>query len=80
MPGIVIADTVKAIDAAAMVDETLDRNRLRLVQTPQAFAFDLMLDAHRRAAAAGREDLPTMPRSPNGPATTSASSPASPAM
>jgi 2-C-methyl-D-erythritol 4-phosphate cytidylyltransferase/2-C-methyl-D-erythritol 2,4-cyclodiphosphate synthase len=53
IPGIVVADTVKEIDAAAAVTATLDRGRLRIVQTPQAFAFDLILDAHRRAAAAG---------------------------
>jgi 2-C-methyl-D-erythritol 4-phosphate cytidylyltransferase/2-C-methyl-D-erythritol 2,4-cyclodiphosphate synthase len=28
-----------------------------VVQTPQAFGFDLLLEAHRRAAAAGREDF-----------------------
>ena len=39
------------------VIETLDRNQLRMVQTPQAFAFDLIMAAHRRAAAAGREDF-----------------------
>ena len=55
VPGIVIADTVKQIDADAIVAETLDRSRLRIVQTPQAFAFGLILDAHRRAAAAGLE-------------------------
>jgi 2-C-methyl-D-erythritol 4-phosphate cytidylyltransferase/2-C-methyl-D-erythritol 2,4-cyclodiphosphate synthase len=57
VPGIVIADTVKQIDADAMVAETLDRGRLRIVQTPQAFAFDSILDAHRRAAAAGLESF-----------------------
>jgi len=53
VPGLVIADTVKLIDAASSVAETLDRNRLRTVQTPQAFAFNLIVEAHRRAAAAG---------------------------
>ncbi len=57
VPGIAIADTVKAIDAAAIVAETLERTRLRIVQTPQAFAFDLILDAHRRAAQAGLESF-----------------------
>jgi 2-C-methyl-D-erythritol 4-phosphate cytidylyltransferase / 2-C-methyl-D-erythritol 2,4-cyclodiphosphate synthase len=57
IPAVAIADTVKRIDAAAIVVETLDRNPLRTVQTPQAFAFDLILAAHRRAAAAGREDF-----------------------
>jgi len=53
IPGLVIADTVKLIDAASSVAETLDRDRLRTVQTPQAFAFNLIVEAHRRAAAAG---------------------------
>jgi 2-C-methyl-D-erythritol 4-phosphate cytidylyltransferase/2-C-methyl-D-erythritol 2,4-cyclodiphosphate synthase len=57
VPGIVIPDTVKEIDAAATVAATLDRSRLRIVQTPQAFVFDLILDAHRRAAAAGLESF-----------------------
>jgi 2-C-methyl-D-erythritol 4-phosphate cytidylyltransferase / 2-C-methyl-D-erythritol 2,4-cyclodiphosphate synthase len=57
VPGIAIPDTVKGIDAAGMVSETLDRSRLRAVQTPQAFAFALIADAHRRAAAAGRDDF-----------------------
>ena len=57
VPAIAIADTVKKIDDQAMVTETLERSRLRMVQTPQAFAFGLIVDAHRRAAAAGREDF-----------------------
>jgi 2-C-methyl-D-erythritol 4-phosphate cytidylyltransferase/2-C-methyl-D-erythritol 2,4-cyclodiphosphate synthase len=57
VPGIAIADTVKQIDEAGIVAQTLDRSRLRIVQTPQAFAFDLILDAHRRAAAAGLESF-----------------------
>jgi 2-C-methyl-D-erythritol 4-phosphate cytidylyltransferase/2-C-methyl-D-erythritol 2,4-cyclodiphosphate synthase len=57
VPAVAIADTVKKIDARQMVTETLDRGALRTVQTPQAFAFDLIIDLHRRAAAAGREDF-----------------------
>ncbi|MGC1779657.1 MAG: bifunctional 2-C-methyl-D-erythritol 4-phosphate cytidylyltransferase/2-C-methyl-D-erythritol 2,4-cyclodiphosphate synthase [Xanthobacteraceae bacterium] len=57
VPGVAIADTVKAIDAAARVAETLDRSRLRIVQTPQTFAFGLIIDAHRRAAAAGLDSF-----------------------
>jgi 2-C-methyl-D-erythritol 4-phosphate cytidylyltransferase / 2-C-methyl-D-erythritol 2,4-cyclodiphosphate synthase len=57
VPAIAIADTVKKIDDQAMVTETLERSRLRMVQTPQAFAFGLIVDAHRRAAAAGLEDF-----------------------
>ena len=57
VPAIAVADTVKMIDEHEVVIETLDRGRLRIVQTPQAFAFGLIVDAHRRAAAAGREDF-----------------------
>ena len=57
VPGIALADTVKSIDDRAMVTETLDRSRLRMVQTPQAFSFDLILQAHRRAAAAQRDSF-----------------------
>jgi 2-C-methyl-D-erythritol 4-phosphate cytidylyltransferase/2-C-methyl-D-erythritol 2,4-cyclodiphosphate synthase len=57
VPGIAVADTVKQIDAASVVTETLDRNRLRIIQTPQAFAFDPILQAHRRAAAAGLQNF-----------------------
>jgi 2-C-methyl-D-erythritol 4-phosphate cytidylyltransferase/2-C-methyl-D-erythritol 2,4-cyclodiphosphate synthase len=57
VPGVAVADTVKKIDQAAVVTETLDRSQLRMVQTPQAFAFALIADAHQRAAAAGREDF-----------------------
>ena len=57
IPGMPVADTVKVVDDADRVLETLDRGRLRIVQTPQAFRFASLLDAHRRAAAAGREDF-----------------------
>jgi 2-C-methyl-D-erythritol 4-phosphate cytidylyltransferase / 2-C-methyl-D-erythritol 2,4-cyclodiphosphate synthase len=56
-PGIAVADTVKKIDGAALVIETLDRGSLRMVQTPQAFGFALIADAHRRAASAGRTEF-----------------------
>jgi 2-C-methyl-D-erythritol 4-phosphate cytidylyltransferase/2-C-methyl-D-erythritol 2,4-cyclodiphosphate synthase len=57
IPVIAVADTVKSVDPAGVVTATLDRAQLRLVQTPQAFAFKPILDAHRRAAAAGRDDF-----------------------
>ena len=57
IPALPVTDTVKTIDGLGRVDKTLDRASLRLVQTPQAFAFSPLLDAHRRAKAAGREDF-----------------------
>jgi 2-C-methyl-D-erythritol 4-phosphate cytidylyltransferase / 2-C-methyl-D-erythritol 2,4-cyclodiphosphate synthase len=57
IPGLPVVDTVKAVDGEGRITGTVDRDRLRTVQTPQAFAFDKILDAHRRAQAAGREDF-----------------------
>jgi 2-C-methyl-D-erythritol 4-phosphate cytidylyltransferase / 2-C-methyl-D-erythritol 2,4-cyclodiphosphate synthase len=57
IPGLAIADTVKVVGQDATVAETLDRGRLRTVQTPQAFGFALIADAHRLAEAAGRDDF-----------------------
>jgi 2-C-methyl-D-erythritol 4-phosphate cytidylyltransferase/2-C-methyl-D-erythritol 2,4-cyclodiphosphate synthase len=57
IPALPVTDTVKTIDGLGRVDKTLDRASLRLVQTPQAFAFTPLLDAHRRAKAAGRGDF-----------------------
>ena len=57
IPALPVTDTVKTVDASGLVDKTLDRNTLRLVQTPQSFAFPALLAAHRRAAEVGREDF-----------------------
>jgi 2-C-methyl-D-erythritol 4-phosphate cytidylyltransferase/2-C-methyl-D-erythritol 2,4-cyclodiphosphate synthase len=57
IPGLEVTDTIKAVDHDGHVAQTLDRSRLRSVQTPQAFSFDALLEAHRRAAAEGREDF-----------------------
>jgi 2-C-methyl-D-erythritol 4-phosphate cytidylyltransferase / 2-C-methyl-D-erythritol 2,4-cyclodiphosphate synthase len=55
VPGVALADTVKTIDNRALVTQTLDRNQIRIVQTPQSFSFKPILEAHRRAAAAQSE-------------------------
>ena len=52
-----MTDTVKRIDQTGTIEATLDRNSIRLVQTPQAFAFPALFDAHRRALAQGRDDF-----------------------
>lgn len=57
VPGLPLTDTVKQVDAAGVVTATPDRARLRSVQTPQAFAFDLILEAHRAAAAKAGAEL-----------------------
>jgi 2-C-methyl-D-erythritol 4-phosphate cytidylyltransferase/2-C-methyl-D-erythritol 2,4-cyclodiphosphate synthase len=57
IPALAIADTVKTVDPSGVVTGTIERAQLRLVQTPQAFAFAPLLAAHQRAHAAGREDF-----------------------
>jgi len=57
VPGLTLTDTIKAVDADGRVVDTVDRSRLRAVQTPQAFLYDGLLAAHRRAFVAGRDDF-----------------------
>ncbi len=57
VPGLPLTDTVKQVDAAARIVATPRRETLRSVQTPQAFVFDLILAAHRKAAQAGQTGL-----------------------
>jgi len=57
IPALPVTDTVKSVDAQQRIVATLDRNTLRTVQTPQAFRFDALIEAHRRAASAGRDDF-----------------------
>ena len=56
-PGAPVIDTIKQIDAVGMIVASFDRSVLRAMQTPQSFRFELILDVHRRAAAAGVSDL-----------------------
>lgn len=57
VPAVRLSDTVKQVDATGCVVATPDRATLRAVQTPQAFSFAMLLDAHRRAAQAERHDF-----------------------
>jgi 2-C-methyl-D-erythritol 4-phosphate cytidylyltransferase/2-C-methyl-D-erythritol 2,4-cyclodiphosphate synthase len=57
IPGVKLSDTIKEIDAEGFVTATPPRALFRAVQTPQAFRFDLILAAHRNAAAMGVLDL-----------------------
>jgi 2-C-methyl-D-erythritol 4-phosphate cytidylyltransferase len=52
IPAVPVADTIKRVDGEGRVEETIDRYSLRAVQTPQAFAGDVL----RRAHAEVRED------------------------
>ena len=46
-------ETVKEADAGGFVLRTVPRENLWLTQTPQAFSFPLLREAHRRARAEG---------------------------
>ena len=49
VPALPVADTIKRIDEAGAVIETVDRSVLRAVQTPQGFRRDLLTEAHAAA-------------------------------
>ena len=51
--GIPASDTLKRVDAAGIIGETLTRDNIWLVQTPQAFKYDLILKAHKAARRDG---------------------------
>ncbi|MEJ0012842.1 MAG: bifunctional 2-C-methyl-D-erythritol 4-phosphate cytidylyltransferase/2-C-methyl-D-erythritol 2,4-cyclodiphosphate synthase [Bauldia sp.] len=52
VPLLPVSSTLKRVDGASVV-ETVPRENLFAAETPQGFRFDLIRDAHERAAAAG---------------------------
>ncbi len=50
--GVRAKDTIKVVEEGVIAD-TLDRDKLVNIQTPQAFRYDLLLSAHRRAGEDG---------------------------
>ncbi|MDE5464448.1 bifunctional 2-C-methyl-D-erythritol 4-phosphate cytidylyltransferase/2-C-methyl-D-erythritol 2,4-cyclodiphosphate synthase [Bradyrhizobium sp. CSS354] len=57
IPVVPVTDTIKVTGENGNVEDTPDRVRLRIAQTPQSFRFDVILEAHRRAAKDGRSDF-----------------------
>jgi 2-C-methyl-D-erythritol 4-phosphate cytidylyltransferase/2-C-methyl-D-erythritol 2,4-cyclodiphosphate synthase len=57
IPVVPVTDTIKVTGDGGDVEATPERARLRIAQTPQAFRFDVILEAHRRAAREGRCDF-----------------------
>ena len=55
IPVVRVSDTVRELPASAGTPKCLDRDRLRLAQTPQAGRLDWLLEAYRRAADDGIE-------------------------
>ena len=52
-----LTDTLKRASTAGVISGTIDRDGLWRAQTPQGFHFNAILEAHRKAAAAGRNDF-----------------------
>jgi len=50
IPALVVNDTLKQVDDENLVQSTVPRRGLRLVQTPQAFELSLIRKAHQQAA------------------------------
>ena len=57
VPVLPVVDTVKTVDQTGTITGTVDRSSLRVVQTPQAFDFGMLLGAHRKAHLAGLEEF-----------------------
>lgn len=57
IPVVPVTDTIKLTGDTGDVEATPERARVRIAQTPQAFRFDVILEAHRRAAREGRSDF-----------------------
>ncbi|MCK1360265.1 bifunctional 2-C-methyl-D-erythritol 4-phosphate cytidylyltransferase/2-C-methyl-D-erythritol 2,4-cyclodiphosphate synthase [Bradyrhizobium sp. 199] len=57
IPAIPVTDTIKLTGEDGQIEGTPDRARLRIAQTPQSFRFEIILEAHRRAAKDGRSDF-----------------------
>ncbi len=54
VPGLPVHDTIRSVAPDGTPLETLDRDRLRAVQTPQGFVRGWLEAAHDRAASEGR--------------------------
>ena len=46
-------DTIKRADESDFIEETVDRSKLWYIQTPQAFQYELIMDAHAKAMQDG---------------------------
>ncbi|MBX7145904.1 MAG: bifunctional 2-C-methyl-D-erythritol 4-phosphate cytidylyltransferase/2-C-methyl-D-erythritol 2,4-cyclodiphosphate synthase [Alphaproteobacteria bacterium] len=49
IPLIPATDTLKKIESNGIIDQTLDRNLIGCAQTPQAFEYRIILEAHKKA-------------------------------
>ena len=57
-----VKDTVKQVDDSGIVARTLQRNRLRAIQTPQVFRFDLLKKAYELISGEFTDDAGVVER------------------
>ena len=55
VPVIAVTDTIKEVSEEGLIKRTVSREKLRRVQTPQAFRLDLILEAYQKSAILGIE-------------------------
>ncbi|NLG87287.1 MAG: 2-C-methyl-D-erythritol 4-phosphate cytidylyltransferase [Firmicutes bacterium] len=53
VPTVAVKDTIKVAGPGGLVNETLARNQLVAVQTPQSFKREIIIKAHEKAATEG---------------------------
>lgn len=56
VPALPVVDTIKQVDTDGRVVATVDRTTLRVVQTPQGFAGDLLRRAHQASSGSVTDD------------------------
>jgi 2-C-methyl-D-erythritol 4-phosphate cytidylyltransferase len=56
VPVLTVVDTIKQVSPDGRVVDTLDRTALRVAQTPQGFAADLLRRAHQGASGPVTDD------------------------
>jgi 2-C-methyl-D-erythritol 4-phosphate cytidylyltransferase len=55
--GTAAINTIKLVDKNGQVIQTLDRNKLWEVQTPQCFDYEVLFKLHKKADKAGIDDI-----------------------
>jgi 2-C-methyl-D-erythritol 4-phosphate cytidylyltransferase len=60
LPGLPLADTIKRVDDDGRVVETLNRDELRAVQTPQAFVASVVREAYATGDVAAASDCSSL--------------------
>jgi 2-C-methyl-D-erythritol 4-phosphate cytidylyltransferase len=51
-----VQETIKLVNEKNLVEKSLDRRRLWLVQTPQVFRYEMLVEAHRSAGGQSATD------------------------